>query len=118
MGSLFSGCGGMDLGFERAGFDVRWHAEIDKDAVSVLARHWPDVPQLGSVTDIDGAQIEPVDVIIGGFPCQDVSLAGKRKGMAGAPWQENLIAAALLALSLAILGGLGLVLRGLLARGE
>ena len=84
MGSLFSGCGGMDLGFERAGFDVRWHAEIDKDAVSVLARHWPDVPQLGSVTDIDGAQIEPVDVIIGGFPCQDVSLAGKRKGMAGA----------------------------------
>lgn len=84
VGSLFSGCGGMDLGFVQAGFDVRWHAEIDRDAVSVLARHWPGVPQLGSVTEIDGAQIEPVDVVIGGFPCQDVSLAGKRAGMAGA----------------------------------
>lgn len=52
VGSLFSGCGGMDLGFEQAGFDVRWHAEIDKDAVAVLARHWPDVPQLGDIRNV------------------------------------------------------------------
>jgi DNA (cytosine-5)-methyltransferase 1 len=83
VGSLFSGGGGMDMGFERAGFRIAWHSEIDKDAVAVLRLHWPDVPQLGSVTDIDGGQIEPTNVVIGGFPCQDLSRAGKGAGLTG-----------------------------------
>lgn len=83
MGSLFAGIGGFDLGFERAGFTVAWHAEIDKAASRILAYHWPTVPNLGDVTKIDGASIESVDVICGGFPCQDLSVAGKRAGFTG-----------------------------------
>lgn len=51
-GSLFSGGGGMDLGFDRAGFRCAWQSEIDRDAVSVLRRHWPDVPQLGDIGNV------------------------------------------------------------------
>jgi DNA (cytosine-5)-methyltransferase 1 len=80
-GSLFSGAGGMDAGFEQAGFAPAWHSEIDKDAVSVLRRHWPGVPQLGDVTQIHGGRIQPVDVIQGGSPCQGLSQAGARKGL-------------------------------------
>jgi DNA (cytosine-5)-methyltransferase 1 len=58
-----------------------WHAEIDKAASKVLAYRWPEVPNLGSVTEIDWAAVEPVDVLCGGFPCQDVSAAGKRAGI-------------------------------------
>lgn len=83
VGSLFAGIGGFDLGFERAGFSVAWHAEIDKAASRILAYRWPGVPNLGDVTKIDGAAIEPVDVICGGFPCQDLSVAGKRAGFTG-----------------------------------
>ncbi len=83
MGSLFAGIGGFDLGFQRAGFNVAWHAEIDKAASAILAYRWPGVPNLGDVTKIDGASIEPVDVICGGFPCQDLSVAGKRAGFTG-----------------------------------
>lgn len=83
VGSLFAGVGGFDLGFERAGFAVAWHAEIDKAASAILRYRWPEVPNLGDVTKIDGAAIEPVDVICGGFPCQDLSVAGKRRGFAG-----------------------------------
>lgn len=83
VGSLFAGVGGFDLGFERAGFSVAWHAEIDKAASAILRYRWPDVPNLGDVTKIDGADIEPVDVICGGFPCQDLSVAGKRAGFTG-----------------------------------
>lgn len=83
VGSLFAGIGGFDLGFERAGFSLAWHAEIDKAASAILRYRWPDVPNLGDVTKIDGAAIEPVDVICGGFPCQDLSVAGKRAGFTG-----------------------------------
>jgi DNA (cytosine-5)-methyltransferase 1 len=58
-----------------------WHSEIDKAASKVLAYRWPDVPNLGSITEIDWASVEPVDVLCGGFPCQDVSAAGKRAGI-------------------------------------
>ena len=58
-----------------------WHSEIDKAASKVLAHRWPDVPNLGSITEIDWAEVEPVDVLCGGFPCQDVSAAGKRAGI-------------------------------------
>lgn len=82
IGSLFSGYGGLDLGVLAVlGGSLAWHAEIDPDASRVLAEHWPDVPNLGDITAVDWSQVEPVDVITGGFPCQDVSSAGKRAGL-------------------------------------
>lgn len=83
VGSLFSGVGGFDLGFERAGMELAWHSEIEPHACAVLRERWPDMPNLGDVTKIDGATIPPVDVICGGFPCQDLSVAGKRRGFEG-----------------------------------
>lgn len=83
MASLFAGVGGFDLAAERVGIHVAWQSEIDANASSVLARHWPDVPNYGDITAIDGAAVEPVDVITGGFPCQDLSVAGRRAGLAG-----------------------------------
>lgn len=121
VGSLFAGIGGLDLGFERAGFVVRWQIEIDEFCCRVLERHWPDVPRYRDVrecfgpfelADADretggrllpdaalpadsGAEalptappeprrrshlLQPVDVLIGGFPCQPHSCAGKRLG--------------------------------------
>jgi len=83
-GSLFAGIGGFDLGFERAGMACKWQVEIDDKCRQVLAYHWPDVDR--SVTDVTAAgkrNLEPVDVICGGFPCQDVSVAGKREGLSG-----------------------------------
>ena len=84
IGSLFSGAGGLDLAVEQIfGGTTLWHSEIDKAASKVLEHRWPGVPNLGSITDIDFTQVEPVDVICGGFPCTDVSAAGKRAGMHG-----------------------------------
>ena len=80
VGSLFSGIGGIDLGLERAGMTVKWHSEIDPYACRVLKKHWPDVPNLGNIKEIDWAKVEPVDVIAGGYPCQPFSTAGKRQG--------------------------------------
>jgi DNA (cytosine-5)-methyltransferase 1 len=81
--SLFSGIGGFDLGFERAGIETVAMCEKDKYALGVLKRHWPDIPIFDDVRDIDGTEFGTVDVIHGGFPCQDVSMAGKRKGLEG-----------------------------------
>lgn len=82
IGSLFSGAGGLDLAVEAVfSGTVVWQAEIDKAASKVLAHRFPGVPNLGSVTDIDWATVPPVDVLCGGFPCQDVSAAGKRAGI-------------------------------------
>ena len=82
IGSLFSGAGGLDRAVEAVfGGHTVWHSEIDKAASKVLAYRWPDVPNLGSITEIDWAAVEPVDVLCGGFPCQDVSAAGKRAGI-------------------------------------
>ena len=82
VGSLFSGIGGFDLGFERAGMEIVWQCEVDKKCQSVLRRHWPEVTVYDDVRDI-GTGAEAVDVICGGFPCQDVSVAGRRAGLAG-----------------------------------
>lgn len=83
IGSLFSGIGGLELGLERAGLGtVAWQCEIDPFCRRVLARHWPEVTRYEDVRTL-GADAAPVDVICGGFPCQDVSLAGKRAGLAG-----------------------------------
>lgn len=80
VGSLFSGIGGLDLGLERAGMTVAWQSEINPYACRVLAKHWPDVPNLGDITTIDWSDVEPVDLICGGYPCQPFSLAGVRAG--------------------------------------
>ncbi|WP_280454139.1 DNA cytosine methyltransferase [Nocardia brasiliensis] len=83
IGSLFSGAGGLDLAALELfpGASTAWHCENDPAASRVLAHHWPETLNLGDVTEIDWAAAEPVDVIIGGFPCQDVSAAGRRAGL-------------------------------------
>jgi site-specific DNA-cytosine methylase len=84
VGSLFSGIGGLDLGLERAGMRVVWQCEIDKYARRVLAEHWPGIPCYPDVREL-GVTIIPerVDVLCGGFPCQDISTAGRRAGIHG-----------------------------------
>ncbi|MFD3426117.1 DNA cytosine methyltransferase [Nocardia fluminea] len=111
IGSLFSGAGGLDLAALELfpGSSMAWHAEIDPAASRVLAHHWPDVPNLGDLTRVglpfsneawaamnaraeqnedyelprpDWSTVEPIDVLTGGFPCQDVSAAGVRRGLA------------------------------------
>jgi DNA (cytosine-5)-methyltransferase 1 len=85
VGSLFSGIGGLDLGLERAGMSVRWQCEIDPYCRAVLAHHWPGVKCYEDIRDIDGSA-ERVDLICGGFPCQPVSRAGRRKGPEDEKW--------------------------------
>jgi DNA (cytosine-5)-methyltransferase 1 len=80
LGSLFSGIGGLDLGLERAGMTVKWQSEIDPYACRVLKKHWPHVPNLGNIKEINWKEVEKVDVICGGYPCQPFSTAGKRNG--------------------------------------
>ena len=82
VGSLFAGIGGFDLGFERAGYDIRWQVEIDPWAQAVLAKHWPHVHRHDDIRTAGWHNLEAVDVLCGGFPCQDISLAGKGAGIA------------------------------------
>lgn len=84
---LFSGIGGFSLGLERAGMRTVAFCEVEPYCQSVLARHWPGVPIFGDVRDLSaqhltGPGIRP-NVICGGFPCQDISHAGKRAGIGG-----------------------------------
>lgn len=81
IGSLFSGAGMLDEGVRAAiGGDVVWHCEYDRDASAVLAARYPDIPNHRDVTAVDWRQVEPVDVLTGGYPCQPFSTAGRRKG--------------------------------------
>jgi DNA (cytosine-5)-methyltransferase 1 len=83
--SLFAGIGGMDLGLERAGWRCIGQVEIDPFCRKVLAKHWPDVPKWGDIREFHGGLLsEKPDLICGGFPCQDVSFAGRRIGIDGA----------------------------------
>lgn len=82
--SAFAGIGGFDYGFELAGMTCVSQIEVDKHARSVLAHHWPDVPLLGDIRDVSGTDLGDIDVLVGGFPCQDVSIANTvRKGLDG-----------------------------------
>ena len=80
-GSLFAGVGGIDLGFEAAGWEGKFQVEWDAHCQQTLAYHWPDVPRWGDVSDVNGADLPLVDLITFGSPCQDLSTAGKRAGL-------------------------------------
>lgn len=84
--SFFSGIGGLDRGFEEAGFLPTFQCEINKFCLSILHKHWPTVPKWENIKELSHANIPVSDVWTGGFPCQDVSLArmGKRAGLKGA----------------------------------
>ena len=82
IGSLFSGYGGLDLAVsEVTGAEVAWHCEFDDAPSKILERNFPGIPNFGDVSKVDWASVEPVDILTGGFPCQDLSLAGKRAGL-------------------------------------
>jgi len=83
VGSLFSGYGGLDLAVEDV-FNARtvWFSEINEPVAHVFAHHWTHAANLGDITTIDWATVPPVDILTGGFPCQDVSTVGKRAGLA------------------------------------
>lgn len=83
VGSLFAGIGGFDLGLERAGFTTAWFCEQDAFCQQVLAKHWPGVPIYEDICELKGADVEPVDILCGGFPCQDLSYAGRGAGIEG-----------------------------------
>jgi DNA (cytosine-5)-methyltransferase 1 len=84
IGSLFSGIGGFELGLERAIANSKtiWQCEQNAFAQKVLKKHWPDVPIYDDIKEIKHGSIDVVDIICGGFPCQDISQAGKGKGIA------------------------------------
>ncbi len=85
-GSLFAGIGGFDLGFERAGMVCKWQVEIDDYATKVLQKHWPAVHRERDIRECGTHNLERVDVICGGFPCQDISIGntGQPQGINGA----------------------------------
>jgi len=82
-GSLFSGIGGIDLGFDRAGMECIWQVEIDDYASKVLAKHWPKVHREKDIRECGSHNLEWVNVVAGGFPCQDISYAGRGAGLDG-----------------------------------
>lgn len=85
IGSLFSGIGGLDLGLEWAGVGhTVWQVERDPWARSILAKHWPDIPRYDDVRTVTRDTASPIEVLCGGFPCQDLSFAGKGAGINGA----------------------------------
>ena len=83
LGSLFSGIGGFELGLERAipNLETVWQVEQDKFCQKILHKHWPNALIYDDVCTVGKHNLEPVDIICGGFPCQDISTAGKQGGI-------------------------------------
>ncbi len=82
IGSLFSGYGGLDLAVAKVtGGEVVWHCEWEDAPSAILERNFPNVPNYRDVSKVDFTSVEPVEILTGGFPCQDLSLVGKRKGL-------------------------------------
>lgn len=84
--SLFAGIGGIDLGLERAGWRCVAQVERDEFCQRVLEKHWPDVPRFGDIVSVRGVDLPATDALVGGFPCQPVSVAGKRRGHNDERW--------------------------------
>lgn len=83
LGSLFDGSGGFPLGGVIAGITPKWAAEIEPFPIRVTSVRFPNMTHLGNISEVSGAEIEPVDIITFGSPCQDMSVAGKREGLGG-----------------------------------
>lgn len=79
-GSLFSGAGLGDFGFEMAGLELAWQVEYEPYCRKILDLRWPEVKKYGNIKEVNTDELEPVELITGGFPCQPFSVAGKRKG--------------------------------------
>ena len=84
MGSLFDGIGGFPLAAVRSGIVPLWASEIEPFPIEVTKLRFPDMIHVGDITKLNGAELPVVDIICGGSPCQDLSVAGARAGLAGA----------------------------------
>jgi DNA (cytosine-5)-methyltransferase 1 len=82
-GSLFSGIGGIEIGLEAAGINTEWFVEKDKYCQEILRKHWSSTIIYDDITQVDFRTVPKVDMLTGGFPCQDISYAGKGAGIAG-----------------------------------
>lgn len=83
LGSLFDGLGGWQLAAIKNGVKPLWSSEIEAFPMAITKKHFPETLQLGDITKLDGKNLPPVDIICAGSPCQDLSVAGKRKGLDG-----------------------------------
>lgn len=83
LGSLFDGAGTIPFAAQLCGITPVWSSEIEKFPCEVTAKRFPNMKQLGDITKINGRKIEPVEIIAGGSPCQDLSVAGQRAGLGG-----------------------------------
>ena len=85
-GSLFTGIGGIDLGLDMAGMECVWQVEVDDYCTQVLEKRWPNATRYRDIFELNGKELESVDLICGGFPCQPVSVAGRRGGTSDERW--------------------------------
>lgn len=93
VGSLFSGGGLGDFGFMAAGMEIAWQCEIDEYCQKILSLRYPESKKYRDIKTLKGADLEPVDILTGGFPCQDISGAGLKEGITGQRsglWKEML----------------------------
>ena len=83
LGSLFDGIGVFPLAAMKCGITPAWASEIEKAPVSITRRHFPEMEHLGDIMKLNGAELEPVDILTFGSPCQNLSTAGDREGLTG-----------------------------------